>query len=78
MSDISLQVSTLIENEFGLYELAPQQPIFSASLLDSMDVLRLIMALEKEFSIKISAFEVSLETFDTLTKITDFLSHQLT
>ncbi|MDF1819892.1 MAG: acyl carrier protein [Immundisolibacteraceae bacterium] len=77
MSDTSLRVAALIENEFGLYDLSPQQPIFSAGLLDSMDVLRLIVALEKNFSIKIPAFEVSLETFDTLETIENLLTSKL-
>lgn len=77
MSTIHPRLSTLVENEFGLFDLESQQPIFSAGLLDSMDVLRLIIALEKEYSIKISAFDVSIETFDSLERITQFLTSQL-
>jgi acyl carrier protein len=67
----------LMENEFGLYELEPGMPIFSAKRLDSMDVLRLIVALEKEFSISVPPFDVSLDTFDTVDSIVDLVNSKL-
>ncbi len=55
----------MLQDEFGLTEIAEDTPLFSSKLLDSMDVLRLIIMLEDTFSIKIPTFEVSLDMFDT-------------
>jgi len=71
------RVNALLENEFGLYDLAPDTPLFSSERLDSMDVLRLIAALEQEFGISIPAFDVSLETFDTQESIVALISGKL-
>ena len=74
MSDLKSEIKALMFDEFGLDSLADDTPIFSANVLDSMDVLRLIMALEQRFSIKISPFDVTIEMFDTVEGIADVAS----
>ena len=49
-------------------------PLFSSKRLDSIDVLSLIAYLEHTFSIKYSPLEVSIETFDTVSRIADSVS----
>lgn len=66
MNSMVQEISSLVEDEFGLDGLEPDTPIFSAGLLDSLDVLRLISALEKRYGIRISPISVTLEMFDTL------------
>lgn len=77
MSTVLERVFTLLQNEFGLYDLEADTPLFSAERLDSMDVLRLIAALQQDFSITIPAFDVSLETFDTPASITALVDSKL-
>lgn len=71
-------IAKLLQNEFGLFDLESDTPIFSENRLDSMDVLRLVIALEKEFSISISAFDASLEMFDTIQSIATIVKRKLT
>jgi len=60
------RITQLLSDEFGLVDMELDAPIFSAKVLDSMDVLRLMILLEQEFGTKIPVFEVSLEMFDTV------------
>ncbi len=62
-------ITQLLFDEFGLADMELDAPIFSAKVLDSMDVLRLMMLLEQEFGTKIPVFEVALEMFDTVRSI---------
>ncbi|MBI9080004.1 MAG: acyl carrier protein [Pseudodesulfovibrio sp.] len=62
-------ITQLLSDEFGLADMELDAPIFSAKVLDSMDVLRLMILLEQEFGTKIPVFEVSLEMFDTVRSI---------
>ena len=62
-------IKQLLSDEFGLADMEMDAPIFSAKVLDSMDVLRLMMLLEQEFGTKIPVFEVALEMFDTVRSI---------
>jgi acyl carrier protein len=60
------RITQLLSDEFGLVDMELDAPIFSAKVLDSMDVLRLMILLEQEFGTRIPVFEVSLEMFDTV------------
>lgn len=66
-------VVQLFADEFGLEGHGPEEPIFSAKVLDSMDVLRLIVLIEQNYNVKIPVFEVSLEMFDTIVSITHLI-----
>lgn len=67
------EIRELLYNEFGLDGLDDDTAIFSANKLDSMDVLRLIVALEAKYSIKISPFSVTIDMFDTVSSIEQLL-----
>ncbi len=77
MNETEIRINGILQDEFGLFDLAKDSPIFTAGRLDSMDVLRLITELEKTFSISISAFEVSLEMFDTIDSIANVIHSKL-
>lgn len=67
-------------DEYGLDDtkITLYNSIFKSGLLDSIDVLKLISFLEKHFHFKVKVFELSLETLDTLEKITAYVSSQVT
>lgn len=73
MTETQQKVSEMLATEFGLKDFALNEPIFSAKVLDSMDVLRLIFTIENTFSVKIKTFEVSLEMFDTIESIAELI-----
>lgn len=69
MTANEIAITQLLSDEFGVSDMELDAPIFSAKVLDSMDVLRLMLLLEQEFGTKIPVFEVSLEMFDTVRSI---------
>lgn len=48
--------------------------LFSSGLLDSFDLLDLVVMLEKTTGKKISAIDINLENFDTPSRIIPFIS----
>ena len=68
-------VHQYLQTECGLDKdlYTDESSIFISGLLDSIDVIQLIVFLEKRFSIKINAFNVSLETLDSVTKVASYL-----
>lgn len=73
MADMEKEILKIMADHFGLVDLESETPIFSAKLLDSMDVLRLIMELERAFEVKIPVFEVSIEMFDTVASVAELV-----
>ena len=77
MSSLRQEIKSLLFDEFGLDDLEVEAPIFSSNLLGSMDVLVLIMALEKKYTISISPFEVTIDMFDNISGISNIVSNKL-
>jgi len=50
-----------------------EEKLFSAKLLDSMDLVGLIGHLESEFSIKIDPADVNHDNFDTISRIATYV-----
>ncbi len=65
------EIRQILKAEFGLdaENLATDAPIFSSGLLDSLSSMKLLVALEAAFGIKISPLDVSLEDVDTIAQI---------
>lgn len=53
-------------------EVDAETPLFSSGALDSVAMLNLIMYVERETGIEIRAEDVTLENFDTASRILDF------
>jgi acyl carrier protein len=71
MSETIKKVRGILRSEFGLKEseLEDEAPIFSAKVLDSLNSLKLLLFLEREFNLKISPFDVSLDEVDSIGEI---------
>ncbi|MBA1443569.1 MAG: acyl carrier protein [Chromatiales bacterium] len=68
--NIYLKVQAFLIDEFGLQEnLSGSDVLFSSGMLDSMDVLSLLIFFDKEFGVSFSPFEVGLEQLDTVEMI---------
>ena len=60
-------------------EIADDAPLFGEGLgLDSVDALELVVALEKEFGIRIQSHEVGREAFTSVTALAAFIEGRLT
>ena len=54
-------------------EIDATTPLFSSGALDSMAMVQLITFVEEKFAIVIRAHDVTLEHFDTVARITEFV-----
>lgn len=72
---IQEQVLNFLQSDMGVDtdNVSFDQAIFTSNLLNSIEVIEMIVFLEKTFSIKIPAFEVSLEMLDTVNLITKYV-----
>jgi len=76
--EISAQITKYLTDELGVDEesLKGDTPIFSAGLIDSMEMVNLLLYLETQFSIKLDAIMVSLEDLDTVNSITSLVERK--
>jgi len=51
----------------------PDQGIFTSGILNSLNMLNLILFLESEFDLQINPFDVNLQMLGTLNRICDFV-----
>jgi acyl carrier protein len=77
------QIKTLIVESLRLEGRTPESigddlPLFGPDLgLDSVDALELVVALEREFGIRIQSHEVGRETFASVSSLASFLESRL-
>lgn len=64
------------ENECGLNmdDIASDTSLFSSGRLDSIDILKTVSLIEEKFGISVSPMDVSIEQFDTLALLRDFVN----
>ncbi len=51
--------------------------IFSPGYLDSLNIINLITFIESEFEVKIDPFDVNLDSFESLNKISEYIENKL-
>ena len=74
------RIKRLIVESLNLEGLKPemiddQAPLFGDGLgLDSVDALELVVALEKEFGIKIKSQEIGREVFSSVSTLSEFIA----
>jgi acyl carrier protein len=81
MSDVAtpLRIKRLIVESLHLEGMRPEmiedeEPLFGEGLgLDSVDALELVVALEKEFGIKIKSQEIGREVFSSVSSLSHFI-----
>ena len=64
-SELVIEADEVINNDTNL---------FSSSIIDSMNLLELVSFLEQTFSIAISPTELTLDHFDTVDRIADYVA----
>ncbi|MDP1558089.1 MAG: acyl carrier protein [Nitrosomonas sp.] len=77
------EIKTILSNVFDLGErknsLTPDSILLgNIPEFDSVTVVTLIVALEEHFNIKIENDEITAQTFDTLTSLTQFIEQKTT
>jgi acyl carrier protein len=69
-------LKSMLDEEFGLNDPVPGEsdPLFSSGLLDSVDVLGVVAAMEEQFDIRINPMDVSVDRLDTVSLMADFVA----
>lgn len=57
--------------------LTPDTPLFTTGILDSIATLKLVMFLEKNFSVTMEAHEADAQSLNSLSQITDLVASKL-
>lgn len=77
------RIKRLIVESLNLEGMKPEMiedgaPLFGEGLgLDSVDALELVVALEKEFGIKIKSQEIGREVFSSVSTLSEFISGRM-
>ncbi len=59
-------------------EITDTTPLMTGGILDSIAAMRLVVFLEREFSISIESHEIDPEKFDTIERIAELVESKLT
>jgi acyl carrier protein len=64
-------IKTYLSNRLGVdtADLTDESPLFSSSLVDSFSLVELITFIESEGAIKVDAWDVTLDNFDSIERI---------
>jgi lipid II:glycine glycyltransferase (peptidoglycan interpeptide bridge formation enzyme)/acyl carrier protein len=79
LSDISNQVETLIQKFVrdltGMdAELAVDESLINSGLIDSLSIVSLVQTLQNRFDIEIAPFDLTIENFDSIQRISSFVA----
>jgi acyl carrier protein len=72
-SEIETKVRSEIEALAACEIGDPNAEIFKSGLLDSLNILNIIIFIENEFSLKINPFDINLDTLGSITRICDYI-----
>lgn len=72
-------IHSMLDEEFGIStdELEPDSPLFTSGLLDSVDVLGVVSAIEEKYDIRVNPMDVSIERLNTISLMSEFISGRL-
>lgn len=73
IDDIKARVKNEIEVLAGSEINDPDQEIFTSGLLDSLNILNIIVFIENEFKIKINPFDINLDTLGSINRICEYI-----
>ena len=58
----------------GEDEIDPDEPLFTAGLIDSMSLLQVISFVEEKFGVEVNPADITLDNWDSLSRISRFLT----
>lgn len=58
----------------GADEIDPNEPLFTAGLIDSMSLLQVISFVEEKFGVEVNPADITLDNWDSLSRIGRFLT----
>jgi acyl carrier protein len=71
------EIETIVRNEIEALAACeikdPDAEIFKSGILDSLNILNIIIFIENEFSLKINPFDINLDTLGSIARICEFI-----
>lgn len=78
MSEVERKILEYLAEEAGVeQDLAVDASLVEGGVLDSFDIVALSAFIAKEYAVKIKPLEVNLDNFDSVQKISSFISRKL-
>jgi acyl carrier protein len=77
-ASISSTVRRILRDTHGIdVELAVDEPLLSSGLIDSLNLVSLLNALTEDFGVNIEPLDVTLENFDSMHQLQNFVQEKL-
>jgi acyl carrier protein len=64
-------------NPIPLDTLSPNDKLFSSGLIDSLNIVEIIEFIERYFDIQVNPTEFSMDNFDSMTSIAEYVADKL-
>lgn len=74
---LDLRVAGILQDRLKIETVSEDTDLFAAAALDSLGLVELLLGLEEEFGISISAEDLELDRFRSIAAITAFVSSKL-
>lgn len=71
---VGLRVMVADLGGFTQDEIDPDEPLFTAGLIDSMSLLEVISFVEEKFGLAVNPADITLDNWDSLSRIRRFLT----
>jgi len=65
-------IREIVDEEFN-----EEEPLIMTHCIDSMDIVEIASAMESKFNIQVRGEEVTIANFDTISKMSDYISRKL-
>lgn len=72
--EISARLLARLRDDLGVTGIDAATPLFSSGILDSINLLELVVSIEEEFDVTLPALDISVERLDTVGQMTQYLS----
>ncbi len=74
ISDLSREIQALLSSKLSVRVESADAELLESGLLDSMTLVQLILALEREYKLDLPVHELEIESFSTVGRIAELVS----
>lgn len=76
---IKQKVMNYLQNDCGVdvSKIDCETSLFKSAILDSIDIIKLVVFIEKSFNIRVDVFEIGLDSFESVNAIANYVNNKL-
>lgn len=76
---IEQKILNYLQNDCGVdfSKIDSDTSLFKSSILDSIDIIKLVVFVERTFNIRVDVFEIGLDSFESVNAITHYVNTKL-